>query len=131
MKWLAGPEIGWDGNLRENNLPPVKSVANVPKFREVTPLTARWLEKLKIDKMKPLLGSPLVAHFNTKRGEWGTEVIRGEVWPQQALDELQKDVETQVKNSLPRPTPCHEPAPRGTSVCRPPSMPWRVHARVG
>jgi multiple sugar transport system substrate-binding protein len=86
MKWFAGPEMVWDWCVRENNLPPVKSVAFDPKFREAVPLMGKWLEMLKIDKMKPVVASPLVAYFNSKRSEWGLRAIRGEVAPQQALD---------------------------------------------
>jgi ABC-type glycerol-3-phosphate transport system substrate-binding protein len=97
MKWFGGPEMVWDWNVRENNLPPVKSVVNDPKFKEAVPLMAKWLEMLKIDKMKPVLATPLNDYFNTKRTEWATKAIRGEVAPQQALDELQKDMDNQVK----------------------------------
>ncbi|MBI3974343.1 MAG: extracellular solute-binding protein [Chloroflexi bacterium] len=97
MKYFAGDEMVWDWNVRENNLPPVKSVAFDAKFREAVPLMAKWLDMLKVDKMKPVVASPLVSYFNSKRGEWATKVIKGEVSPQQALDELAKDVDFQVK----------------------------------
>ena len=97
MKFFAGPEMVWDWNTRENNLPPVKSVVNDSKFREAVPKMSTWLEMLKIDKMKPALTTPLVDYFNTKRGEWATKAVSGQMAPQQALDELQKDVDNQVK----------------------------------
>jgi multiple sugar transport system substrate-binding protein len=97
MKWFAGPEMVLDWNVRANNLPPVKSVANDPKFREAVPLMSRWLDMIKIDQMKPPIASPLVDYFNSKRGEWATKAIKGEVAPQQALDELQKDLDNQVR----------------------------------
>ena len=97
MKWFAGPEMVWDWNVRENNLPPVKSVVNDPKFREAAPLMGKWLDMLKIDKMKPVIASPLNSYFGSKRGEWATKAIKGEVSPQQALDELQKHMDEQVK----------------------------------
>jgi multiple sugar transport system substrate-binding protein len=97
MKWFGGPEMVWDWNVRENNLPPVKSVVNDPKFREAVPLMGKWIELLKIDKLKPVITSPLIDYFNGKRGEWAAKAIGGEVSPQQALDQLQKDMDTQVK----------------------------------
>jgi multiple sugar transport system substrate-binding protein len=97
LKHFAGPEMVWDWNVRENNLPPVKSVANDPRFREAVPLMAKWLDMLKIDKMRPVVASPLVAYFNAKRAEWAIKAIKGEVAPQQALDELQKEMDFQVK----------------------------------
>jgi sn-glycerol 3-phosphate transport system substrate-binding protein len=97
MKWFAGPEMVYDWNVRENNLPPVKSVVNDPKFREAVPLMAKWLDMLKVDKMKPANAHPLVDYFSGKRTGWATKAIKGEVAPQQALDELQKDIDNQVK----------------------------------
>lgn len=97
MKYYGGPDMVWDWNVRENNLPPVKSVANDPKFREAVSLMSKWLDMLKVDKMRPVNATPLVAYFNQKRSEWVTKAITGEVAPQQALDELQKDMDNQVK----------------------------------
>jgi len=96
MKFFASAENVWDWNVRENNLPPVKAVANDPKFREAVPMMAKWLDMIKIDKMRPVLATPLVDYFNTSRSGWATKAIKGEVSPQQALDELQKDMDTQV-----------------------------------
>src|SRR5581483_2308753 len=97
MKHYGGPDMVWDWNVRENNLPPVKSVANDPKFREAVSLMSKWLDMLKVDKMRPVNATPLVAYFNQKRSEWVTKAITGEVAPQQALNELQKDMDNQVK----------------------------------
>jgi multiple sugar transport system substrate-binding protein len=97
MRHFAGPEMVWDWNVRENNLPPVKAVATDPKFREAVPLMGPWLDMLKVDKMKPVVASPLIAAFTTRRTEWGTRALKGETSPQQALDELQREMDVQVK----------------------------------
>jgi multiple sugar transport system substrate-binding protein len=97
LRYYAGPEMVWDWNVRENNLPPVKAVANDPKFREAVPMMGTWLDMLKVDKMKPVVASPLVAYFTTKRNEWGVRALKGESSPQQALDELQREMDVQVK----------------------------------
>ncbi len=97
MKFFAGADMVWDWNVRENNLPPVKSVANDPKFKDAVPLMAKWIDMLKIDKMKPALTTPLVDYFGTKRSEWGVKALKGEVSAQQALDELAREMDVQVK----------------------------------
>ena len=97
MKYFGGPEQVYDWNVRENNLPPVKALASDPKFREAVPLMAKWLDMLKIDKMKPVIAHPLVSYFGGKRSEYASKAISGELAPQQALDELQKHMDEQVK----------------------------------
>jgi len=72
-------------------------VATDPKFREAVPLMGPWLDMLKVDKMKPVVASPLIATFTTRRTEWGTRALKGETSPQQALDELQREMDVQVK----------------------------------
>ena len=97
MKYFGGAEQVYDWNVRENNLPPVKALASDAKFRESVPLMTKWLDMLKIDKMKPVIAHPLVAYFGSKRSEWAAKAITGELAPQQALDELQKHMDEQVR----------------------------------
>jgi len=97
MKYFGSAEMVYDWNVRENNLPPVKALASDAKFRQAVPMMAKWLDMLKIDKMKPVIAHPLVNYFGSKRTEWASKAITGEISPQQALDELQKDMDNQVK----------------------------------
>jgi len=97
MKFFGSSEMVYDWNVRENNLPPVKALASDTKFRQAVPLMAKWLVMLKIDKMKPVIAHPLVSYFGSKRTEWASKAITGELAPQQALDELQKHMDEQVK----------------------------------
>ena len=97
MSYLGGPEAVLQWNVEENNVPPVKAVAFDDAFSKKVPLMKMWIDLLKEDKMVPAPTSPIAPFFSDQLSTARDEVIFGRKAPREALTDLSKKVDDQVK----------------------------------
>lgn len=85
----------WD--IRDSNIPPLKSVAFSAEFKQKLPEIGPWLDTLKMDKMIPPIPSPLFPLFDTEMSAATDAVTFFKKTPAQALADVEAKVTTAVQ----------------------------------
>jgi hypothetical protein len=84
-------------NIRDSNIPPLKSVAFSTEYKQKLPEIGPWLDTLRLDKMIPPVPSPLFPLFDTEMNSAIDEVTFFRKTPAQALAAVEAKVATAVQ----------------------------------
>jgi ABC-type glycerol-3-phosphate transport system substrate-binding protein len=84
-------------NIRDSNIPPLKSVAFSAEYSQKLPEIGPWLSTLRLGKMIPAVPSPLFPLFDTEMGSAIDEVTFFRKTPAQALAHVEAKVTTAVQ----------------------------------
>ena len=94
LKYMGGPDAVLEWNVKENNLPPVKSVAFDPNFAKQVPLMQPWLDMLKLSEQDNHLVGPIthpsVQDFNKLKSPIVANILDGKIGAREGLQQLQQ-----------------------------------------
>lgn len=97
IKNMGGPAAVLEWNVKENNLPPVKSVALDPAFATQVPLMQTWLDMLKLSSTENHLVGPIahpaVQQFGTLKGPILNNILDGKVGAREGLQQLEQQMQ--------------------------------------
>lgn len=92
IKWMGGPAAVLEWNVKENNLPPVQSVALSAEFAKQVPLMQTWLDMLKLSSTDNHLVGPIahpaVQQFGTIKGPILNDILDGKTGAREGLQQL-------------------------------------------
>ncbi|MFI5268934.1 MAG: extracellular solute-binding protein, partial [Chloroflexota bacterium] len=92
IKSLGGPAAVLEWNVKENNLPPVQSVALSADFAKQVPLMHTWLDMLKLSSTENHLVGPIahpaVQQFGTIKGPILNDILDGKTGAREGLQQL-------------------------------------------
>ena len=92
IKSMGGPAAVLEGNVKENNLPPVQSVALSADFAKQVPLMQTWLDMLKLSSTENHLVGPIthpsVQEFGKIKGPILNDILDGKTGAREGLQQL-------------------------------------------
>jgi ABC-type glycerol-3-phosphate transport system substrate-binding protein len=97
IKYMGGPAAVLEWNVKENNLPPVKSVALDPAFAKQVPLMQTWLDMVKLSSTENHLVGPIahpaVQEFGTLKGPILNNILDGKIGAREGLQQLEQQMQ--------------------------------------
>lgn len=97
IKAMGGPAAVLEWNVKENNLPPVKSVALDAGFAKQVPLMQTWLDMLKQSSTENHLVGPItqpaVQEFGTLKGPILNSILDGKIGAREGLQQLEQQMQ--------------------------------------